>query len=451
MAPEMGDADRDKLGDRARRAMARFGREISADTSLDLLVRKSSPGDEASPSVLDEQLTLVSVLTEALLAYGLPAHRVEEALSRVTSALGVHAQLVSLHTSFMLSLGTGDTQRTRVVRVQPGRSDLEKLSALHELVGRVERHELSAAEAARRVSAITARPARYGAVAMTACHGLSSMAAAALLGATLTEVLWAAPLGVLVGAVASLAEQWRGSQRLLPAAATLVASMAAFALTRMGEPVRPLLLTLAGVVVLLPGLATTMAITELATGNLISGTARLFGAGLTFLLMTFGVALGQRVNPTLIAGGAEVASGESLPIWLALIAPGLAGLSFAVLLRARPRDAPLVVGAGYVATGAAWIGAHTLGAGLGGFLGALAVGVVSHAHARWKDRPVAITLVPGTLLLVPGSMGFLSFSSLLREDVSGAVETLFRMALVTVSIAAGTLVATLMVPPKGAI
>jgi uncharacterized membrane protein YjjB (DUF3815 family) len=67
------------------------------------------------------------------------------------------------------------------------------------------------------------------------------------------------------------------------------------------------------------------------------------------------------------------------------------------------------------------------------------------------DRPVALTLVPGTLLLVPGSLGFLGFSSLLGADASGAVEALFRTVLVAVSLASGTLVATLAVPPGRAI
>ena len=99
----------------------------------------------------------------------------------------------------------------------------------------------------------------------------------------------------------------------------------------------------------------------------------------------------------------------------------------------------------------AWVGAQALGTGLGGFLGALVLGVLSHAYARWRDRPVALTLVPGTLLLVPGSLGFLGFSSLLGADASGAIDVLFRMVLVAVSIASGTLVATLAVPPQRAI
>jgi uncharacterized membrane protein YjjP (DUF1212 family) len=266
----MSDGPRDRLEERALRAWADLGRELSADTSLDRLVRRSSPGDPSAPTPIDAQLALLNTLTGALHAYGLPAHRVEEAIARVTTALGLRVQLVSQLTSFTFTIEHEGQQRTQVVRVQPGRSDLEKLSALHELVGRIERQELTVAEAARRITVITESARRYGPLATTLCHGLSSASAAALLGATSSEALWAAPVGVLVGAAVTLAEPLRALQQLLPAASTLLAAVASFSLAHQGVPVRPLLLTLAGVVVLLPGLATTMGIMELATGNLVS-------------------------------------------------------------------------------------------------------------------------------------------------------------------------------------
>ena len=53
--------------------------------------------------------------------------------------------------------------------------------------------------------------------------------------------------------------------------------------------------TLAGLIVLIPGFMLTIAIRELSTRHLASGTARLVGAGITFLGIIFGVALGNRL------------------------------------------------------------------------------------------------------------------------------------------------------------
>jgi uncharacterized membrane protein YjjB (DUF3815 family) len=52
------------------------------------------------------------------------------------------------------------------------------------------------------------------------------------------------------------------------------------------------------------------------------------------------------------------------------------------------------------------------------------------------------------LLLVPGSLGFQSLSSLLRQDTLLGLETAVRVAVVAISIAAGILVSTVIVPPR---
>ena len=93
-------------------------------------------------------------------------------------------------------------------------------------------------------------------------------------------------------------------------------------------------------------------------------------------------------------------------------------------------------------------GAKGLGAELGVFVGALLVGMASNLYARLLNRPATITLVPGILLLVPGSIGFRSLASLLDREVVLGVETAFRMGLMAVALVAGILVSNIIAPPK---
>ena len=54
-------------------------------------------------------------------------------------------------------------------------------------------------------------------------------------------------------------------------------------------------------------------------------------------------------------------------------------------------------------------------------MGAFVVAAASNLYSRALDRPVRHPLVPALLLLVPGSLGFQSLSSLLdRETVPGS-------------------------------
>ncbi|MFN7456830.1 MAG: threonine/serine exporter family protein, partial [Gemmatimonas sp.] len=50
-----------------------------------------------------------------------------------------------------------------------------------------------------------------------------------------------------------------------------------------------------------------------------------------------------------------------------------------------------------------------------------------------------VTQVPGLLILVPGSIGFRSMTSLLGQEVETGIQTAFRVAIVGTSLAAGIL------------
>jgi uncharacterized membrane protein YjjB (DUF3815 family) len=55
------------------------------------------------------------------------------------------------------------------------------------------------------------------------------------------------------------------------------------------------------------------------------------------------------------------------------------------------------------------------------------------------------------MLLVPGSMGFLSLSSLMANDVVSGVQKAFDMVLIAVALVAGLLLANDIVPAKRAL
>ena len=76
------------------------------------------------------------------------------------------------------------------------------------------------------------------------------------------------------------------------------------------------------------------------------------------------------------------------------------------------------------------------------------VGVIGNMFARWRNRPSLLVIVPGILMLVPGTIGFRSISALLEAQVVTGVGTLFRMLLTAVAIASGLLIADLVSPTR---
>jgi len=392
---------------------------------------------------------LVMRLGRALHAAGSPAHRIEEGMEAAARRLGIAGQYFSTPTALFASFADAQgARRTILERVQPGEVNLERMSDLDELLGRLAEGKLEPREATAELRRFDAAAPRYGALLTTLSFALASGAGAQFLGGGLREIAAATGVGLLTGILASLASRAVALGRLFEPLAALLASLVATIAAAMLPPLSVFLVTLAGLIVLVPGLTLTVSISELASRQLVSGSARLAGAVALFFAIALGVAVGAQV-------GAAIVGGHPAPVvpqplgemwrWAALVA---AGLSFTVLLRARPRDVGWVLLAGVLAIEGVRLGAHVLGPQLSAFVGALLVGCGGNLYARLLRRPAAVMQVPGLIVLVPGSLGFRSLQALLERDVLSGVQTAFATTLVAIALATGILLANVVIPPR---
>jgi uncharacterized membrane protein YjjB (DUF3815 family) len=85
-----------------------------------------------------------------------------------------------------------------------------------------------------------------------------------------------------------------------------------------------------------------------------------------------------------------------------------------------------------------------MGPVIGACLGALSVGLAAHAYERWRNRPALVALVPGVLLLVPGSTGFRSLAHLLDQQVLVGIDAAFATLLTAAALVAGLLLAEML-------
>lgn len=393
-------------------------------------------------------------LARALHRYGTTAHRLENALQGVAHRLGLEAQFFSTPTAVFLSAGLpGEEAKTVLIRVQPESMNLERLALLDGLATEVMLGEVTVETAGERIASINTAPQRYGRALMLTSSAFASATAARFFGGGWREVLAGGILGLLIGLLGlySGPRPWLG--RLFePMAAALASFLATFAAAHGGR-ISVYIVTLSALITLVPGLSLTVAMSELSTRDLSSGSARLANALMIFLALAFGVAFGAQLASLLIAGTPAVGLIHPIPLpdWTEWVALLIAPLGFVVLLRASPRDIPWILIAGITAYFGVRLGARALGPQLGAFAGAVAVGAGSNLYARFLDRPAAVVQVPGILFLVPGSIGFKSLAALLDSDVVSGIETAFRMTLVAIALVAGLLVSNVVVPPRKAL
>ena len=378
--------------------------------------------------------------------YGYASHRLEELLEQVATSLNLKAQFFAATTSIYCGFGEMEHQRTYLIRTDPGGINLGKLVDADEVISQVIHRKISLAEGSSSLDKIDVAPGFSPFVTLLA-YTLTSAAAARFLGGGAREIIVAAIIGFMIGVLSYFANKYQGLGKVVDPVAAFSASVLAAAISVKFGPFSVFNVTLAGLIVLLPGYSLTIAMTELSARNLVSGTSRFIGALIVFFGMGFGVALGRQISG-MIFGASIIGNPVLLPDWTEVIALIIAPLSLAVLLSAQVKDFFWILLVCIIAIISSRIGSTNFGPELGPFVGALMVGLASRVYSHTLKRPSTVTLAPGIFLLVPGSVGFRSLASLLDKQVVPGVETAFKMLLVAMALVAGVLISNLIIPVR---
>ncbi|MEM0983135.1 MAG: threonine/serine exporter family protein [Planctomycetota bacterium] len=385
---------------------------------------------------------------------GTPGHRLEEAMGAIAGRLGMEAEIFSTPTSIFAAIGPLGEQRTYMLRVEPGEPDLERLTRVQDVISRVASGTLTPAQGLSALDEIPSPSNRYGRTATLAAFGVVSAGSAVFFGGSLGDLFAALITGLIVGAATIFASANRELRRVIETIAAALAAVAALVLERYAAPaliemgaewasVDAFRVTLSGLIGLLPGLTLTLAMNELANGQLVSGTGRLTHALMVLLSVGFGVALGRSLAPALPE---VIFEASALPLWALPIGLALTPIAVTVFFRGRPRDLPLIVVTSVAGFYAARAGAAWIGPALGASVGAFVVGAIANVSSRVLRQPSAIAAIPALLLLVPGSLGYRSVEALLGEDATAGVQGLFTTLLVGASLVAGLLLSNIAVP-----
>jgi len=364
--------------------------------------------------------------TEVALALhiaGTPAHRLEAAVDRVRRSYGQPGSTVATPTALWLQVG----ERARVVRLPPADVDLDKMGAVLRWVERLTERPVPVPTARRALDRLRRRPEPWPRRLEQLAFIATSAAAAVLLGGGAMDVLMASVAGAVALAFlgrVSPASAWRPLRDAL--LATLLGAVSALG-GALGAS--PSVVALSGAILIVPGLSMTTALAELAAGHWTAGGSRLLGTALVLAQLAAGLAVGWwAVGPLPV-----LVPPVPLPPAVVQLVPLLAPVGFAVLLRSRPRDLPVA----WLTAVMGWSTTTAVGGLPGAALGGLAVAVVAGTMGRLARVPDLALVVPGILLLVPGTVGVLGVEQLLDHAVVDGAATALRALETAGALAAG--------------
>jgi uncharacterized membrane protein YjjB (DUF3815 family) len=119
-----------------------------------------------------------------------------------------------------------------------------------------------------------------------------------------------------------------------------------------------------------------------------------------------------------------------------------------VTLRAQWRAVPVMCCSTVLAIVANAAGRAVFGAAAGVFVAALAIGVVGGLLGTRLRRSPLVFIVPGVLILVPGSAGLDSLLKLLTGQTVSGIDAGFDTFVSAMAIAYGLMVATIVLPRR---
>lgn len=229
-----------------------------------------------------------------LLRNGAEIFRVEETITRICHHFGVeHVDIFTLsHGIFVSAENEKGDAYTKVKHIPLSGAHLGIVAQVNELSRQIAEGKVTLSEAEERLKEIDMTPSSnnvlqvIGSGVAAACYGY-------LMGANLTECVVAFCIGCVVQVWVFLAKRWHLSKIIVNIVGGMLIMLFAL-LARMLSSI--IVLRLDGIIIgsimpLIPGLAFTNAIRDIADSDFLSGTVRMMDALMVFVYIAVGVGI----------------------------------------------------------------------------------------------------------------------------------------------------------------
>lgn len=393
-------------------------------------------------------------LGKMLHKYGTPAFRLEAYLAEVATYLGVKASFISTPTSltFVIWSDRHEDEYNHAARLMPGDLDMNALSRTDDLANELLAGKVTLQEADKRLDDIDQLPSPYGKIITGIAFSLSTGAFAMLMGASWAEILWSALLGQVTYFWTLWAQRSKRVNLMLEPVTSFLVGLFACAIGRYLDPgINIPLIVLSAVIILVPGLALTMGLSELASRNMVSGTARVMDALMQLFKLYFGAFLGVAIGFSLF-GENVYTPAESLPYWATWLSVLLLCIGLVAIFRTRLKHIPWAMVSAMLAYSASVWGAFYMDQGLGTFVGAFVLGIYANLFTRLTNQPSTIVGMHGLIVLVPGSKTYIGLNSFISGiDFVQADHVGQEVFLIFMSLVAGLIFANVVLPTKKAL
>ncbi len=419
-------------------------------------------GEVMEPS-LSEVAHLGLTVGRMLLEWGANARTVHEGVSAIARGLGCDsAEVFCQHAAIILMLRRRDDICTQMGKVGEHVVNLRRTQNLQEIIQRVNRGELTCAEAQSAVERVPEVTAKYQVWFVCLATGLACSAFGRLFRSDWVSFL-PTLLGAGVGQYVRHTLFHRKYNIFLTAGTVsfISATLAGFGARALGSTHLPLAMV-AAVLLLVPGIPVLNAQIDVIEGKPNLAAARALRITYLLLFMALVLSLAQGLilsDASLITFPAT----PEMPLWLRILHQaffgGLAAAGFGVLFNTPPRILGLCFASGAFALAVRTIcQGYDLGLPIASFIAALFLATVDRAWHSSQSLLGSVLAVVGCIAMVPGSLAakaFIGLFALVHAPAENAIiplvatmETLIIVTFTLVAIGIGLIIPTLIYPER---
>ena len=376
-----------------------------------------------------------------LLENGAEISRVEGTMRRIAGHFGVEDESFFVLSNGIIAAGDGYA-RSKFIPIRG--ASLDKVVAVNQLSREVAAGQCTLKQIEERLQQIRAmKPKR--AWEQILASGVGSAAFCILFGGGFADCLASFIAGLLLWVFVLFIGSKHLSRIVNTVTGGLLSSIICFSLYRMGLGSHLSNMIIGAIIPLIPGVAFTNGIRDMANEDYLAGTTRLLDAMLSFFCISLGVALAFMLDENLFGSFLKldplIADPQTSSFLVQLIAAFLGTMAFAVLFGV-PRD--FYFDAGFcgmmgwllyliLTRYSAFSAVEVM------FCATALVTLIALLQSIGRKCPITVFLISGIFPLVPGAGIFWTSYNIVSNQLPEALNTGFAALKATVAIAFGIL------------